>query len=1225
MGGSRGAAVATAIVALLLLVAASAAQAASPRTHRVTLVTGDRVVLTVHPGGEQSVTVEDADRGVFSSFNSFNDDGDIYAVPVDLMPYVDRLLDRELFNVSKLVEQGYSDRASGSIPLIVTHRSGERALPAAVTKTATLGSIDGVAARERKSQAEDLGQALRRQIEADAENRDGPLDGIRSIHLDEKIEAALAQSVPQIGAPAAWAAGFDGAGVDVAVLDSGADTAHPDLAGKVVLERNFTTEATAGDNNGHGTHVAATVAGTGNGSGGARKGVAPGARLINGKVLEASGSGQVSWSIDAAEWAAENGAEIISFSLQAGFSDGTDPFSQAVNQLTAEHGVLFTIASGNFGSASQTVTIPGTASSALTVGAVDKSNVLAPFSGRGPRLGDFAIKPDVTAPGVGIIAARAAGTSLGNPVDALYTSLNGTSMATPHVAGAAAILKQQNPGWTPAQIKGALVSTAAPGPYTVYEQGGGRVDVARAYAQRVYATGPLDFGYFPWPHDDADPITKTITYSNESAAQVTLDLTVEVTPAVAGLLTTSAPSVTVPAGGTATVDVTVNRGIGAPAIYGGYVTGRSGDVVVRTPVGFNKEPESYDLTIEGITRDGRAAQGISWVDVIDANNTTRYNQRAGFAAGEATLRVPVGTYSVMGLLFTYDQPQVYAEEAALVGDPELEVTEDTTVELDARDATEVVADTERPTAPVSTVIGTYRAGAELGSFESLLLASAPIDRFFAAPTEQVTKGDFGFRTKQTLAAPEIEAAVTRPESMPLDLRYASGSMRLDGTEQRQLVFAGFGRQEDFAGRNVRGKAVLISRGAGMTFAEKVANATAAGAAAVILHNNVPGLLLVGLSGSEMPVFTTSQSQGELLQDLLEDGTVRIRLRGIALSPYNYQVMWAERGRVLPTHRKTVDRTNTVRMNAEYHADVAGRIAGDAHHGYPPWSGFSFDSAHNFPVPLSRTEYVTTGDARWLHSAWASMSNDLVFGGSQQEPTTRYPTAGTRSADWFTQPQRPSVIATWGDDEGSPVTREGNTITALVPEFMDSYGRFGFADSRTDSASLRLYEDGELIGQGPGFRSEYAVGSDPATYRAELDVSRRAPFALFGTDTETAWTFRSAPTEEEESVGLLLVDYDLGPLDVLNRAPRGAYEIDFRVRRQQGAPAAAVSSLDVRASYDDGGTWRRLDVEDLGGGNYTAELTHPTRATARHVSLRVQAADAGGSRVTQTIMRAYGLE
>ena len=1223
--GSIRLGVCAATAALIVLSFASTAHAAARGNHRVTLVTGDRVVLTVLPEGKQSVTVERA----AGSFHTVQQDGDVYAYPVELMPYVGSLLDRDLFNVTKLVEQGYADRTSGSIPLIVTHRAAadERKLPEAVTRTTTLQSIGAVAGRERKADAEDLGRALEEQVEADAEHRAGPLDGIRTIYLDEKVHAALADSVPQIGAPQAWAAGFDGSGVDVAVVDTGIDKTHPDLQGKVVAEQNFTPEPSTVDGNGHGTHVAATVAGTGAGSGGLRKGVAPGARLMIAKALDSTGNGQVSWAIDGIEWAAANGAEVISMSLQAGFTDGADPFAQAVNQLTESTGVLFAIAAGNFGSASQTVTTPGAAASALTVGAVDKSNVLAGFSGRGPRLGDFAIKPDITAPGVGIIAARAAGTSLGTPVDDLYTMLDGTSMATPHVAGAAAILTQEFPDWTPAQIKAALVSTAAPGPYTVYQQGGGRVDVARASLQRVYATGPVDFGYFRWPHEDAEPVTKTITYTNETSAAVTLDLTVEVDGAAAGMVLPSASSVTVPAGGTATVDVTVDRTLGAPGLYGGFVTGRSADgtVVVRTPVGFYKEPESYDLTVDGVARDGRPARGISWIEAVDANDTTKFQQSRGLTDGPVTFRVPRGTYSVMGFLFTYDQPQVYAEELTQAGDPDVDVTEDTSLVVDARGAPEVVADTDRPTEVKSAVVGYYRAGASLGSWESLLLASPPIDRFFAAPTEQVTKGDFGFRTKATLGAPELEAAVTKPDAMPLDVRYATGSVKLDGREQRPLVYVGIGRPEDYRGRDVRGKAVLISRGT-LPFADKVQNATAAGAAVAIIHNNVPGLLLVGLSSSEIPVLTTSLSQGQLLQDLLEDGPVRISLHGIAQSPYTYDLMFAERGRILPAHRRTFDRSNTVRIATDYHADVQGQVAGDAHHGYPAWSSFSTDFARNFTAPFSRTEYVSTGDGRWMHVGWGSMTNELVFGGQLQEPVRRYPQPGNRSRDWFTQPQRPSVIREWeeGADEGQPVTREGNTIHSFLPEFMDADGRFGFRDSRIDTTAFRLYESGEVIGEDAGFTRDFEVGGEPATYRAELDVARRAPFWRMSSDTETAWTFRSAPTEEPESLPLLLVDCDVGDLDPLNRAVRGDHEIDFRVHRQQGAPAAAVNGLDVWASFNEGGTWRRLDVEDLGGGNFTAQLTHPTRQ-GQYVSLRMQASDAGGSRISQTIMRAYGLE
>ena len=621
-------------------------------TYPVTLVTGDRVVLTALSNGKQAVSVADrpaASDGVSPSFHAVKQNGDLYVWPADLGIYIDRLLDRELFNVSKLVRQGYADKASSSIPVIVDYESAapNGPLPGGVTATRALPSIGGFAGREAKAKAHVFGQALDEQLAIDAPAIDkgqtqqlaqtGPFAGIDTIYLDQKVKASLAVSVPQIGAPQAWAAGFDGTGVDVAVLDTGIDKTHPDLQGKVVQEANFTTDATAADGNGHGTHVASTVAGSGAASGGLRKGVAPGAELMNGKVLDGNGNGQESWVIAGMEWAATNGAEVISMSLQAGVTDGTDPVSQAANQLTEANGVLFTVAAGNFGSAAQTVTSPGAANQALTVGAVDSTDTIAGFSGRGPRLGDYAVKPDITAPGVNIIAARGAGTALGTPFDAFYTTLSGTSMATPHVAGSAAILKQEFPLMTPAQLKAALASTALPGPYTVYQQGAGRVDVKRAYSQKVYATNaPVDFGYFPYPHGNDVPVTKTVGYSNYTAAAVTLNLTVEVTGATGtaaapGLITTSAPSVTVPAGGTASVNVTVDTRVGDPSLYGGVIKAQTADgaVVVRTVLGFYKEDVRYNLTVDGIARDGRPAQGISWIDVVNADDTTKFQQTVG--------------------------------------------------------------------------------------------------------------------------------------------------------------------------------------------------------------------------------------------------------------------------------------------------------------------------------------------------------------------------------------------------------------------------------------------------------------------------------------------------------------------------------------------------------------------------------------------------------------------
>lgn len=278
-----------------------------------------------------------------------------------------------------------------------------------------------------------------------------------------------------------------GKGVKVAVLDTGVDTGHPDLEGRVVEARNFSPSASTRDAHGHGTHVAATLAGSGAASGGSRKGVAPEAGLLVGKVLGDDGYGSDSMVLQGMEWAAASGARIISMSLGDAGADDSSPLVAAVDRLTEQTGALFVVAAGNEGPGTSTIGAPGVAAKALTVGAVDRDESLAPFSSRGPAGTADRLKPEITAPGVGIVAARAAGTAMGTPDGELYTAASGTSMATPHVAGAAALLAQLHPSWTAQQLKDSLVSTAqaAQGP-GVYEQGGGRVDVARAATQPVF-------------------------------------------------------------------------------------------------------------------------------------------------------------------------------------------------------------------------------------------------------------------------------------------------------------------------------------------------------------------------------------------------------------------------------------------------------------------------------------------------------------------------------------------------------------------------------------------------------------------------------------------------------------------------------------------------------------------------------------------------------------------
>jgi subtilisin family serine protease len=326
--------------------------------------------------------------------------GHVHAIPADAVPLMrSGRLDPRLFDVTDLLDFHYDDASGADLPLIVTSASGSPrlgrlAVPAGVRVTRELPGVRGAAATVDHAGL----PAVWRTIRAAGTGAAAPriwLDGVRRLSLDV--------SVPQIGAPIAWQAGFTGAGVKVAVVDSGIDGTHPDLAGQVIAHRTFVDGEDDLDHVGHGTHVAATVAGTGSGR---FKGVAPGAKLIDAKVCTVVDCPD-SAIIAGLQWAvAEQGAAVVNISLGAPDTPEVDPVEQAVQDLTAQYGALFVIAAGNSG-ADRSIDSPGSADAALAVGAVDRTDTLASFSSRGPRVGDAALKPDITAPGVDITAAAA--------------------------------------------------------------------------------------------------------------------------------------------------------------------------------------------------------------------------------------------------------------------------------------------------------------------------------------------------------------------------------------------------------------------------------------------------------------------------------------------------------------------------------------------------------------------------------------------------------------------------------------------------------------------------------------------------------------------------------------------------------------------------------------------------------------------------------------------------
>ena len=318
------------------------------------------------------------------------------------------------------------------------------------------------------------------------------------VYPDVTVSTTEFDSITQVGADQVWIRTdpygrlVTGFGVVVAIIDTGVDYTHPDLGGalgptyKVIGGYDFYNDDTDPmDDNGHGTHVAGVIA-----ANGVMKGVAPGASILAYKVLGYDGSGPMSSVIAAIELATDpnsdgntvDHADVISMSL-GGPGDPDDPVCVAIRNAVAA-GVVVVVAAGNDGPSLGTVASPGVSPDAVTVGAIDSSGVLASFSSRG-MIPELSIKPEISAPGVSVMSTVPySGTTHSSPTG--YASLSGTSMATPHVSGGAALMLQMHPDWTPDMVKSALVSGASRLNESVWCAGSGGLWLPKSADSRLF-------------------------------------------------------------------------------------------------------------------------------------------------------------------------------------------------------------------------------------------------------------------------------------------------------------------------------------------------------------------------------------------------------------------------------------------------------------------------------------------------------------------------------------------------------------------------------------------------------------------------------------------------------------------------------------------------------------------------------------------------------------------
>jgi subtilisin family serine protease len=1154
----------------------------------VTLITGDKVVVQ----GEHVAMVRMAPGREQVRYWQYQVNGHDYVVPDDARQLLgqDRL-DKRLFDVTDLVRQDYDDGHQPNIPTIVTNSVAARGLTRPVTTVDTPKTEAARKWRERKT---------------------AKAAGDQKTWLNGRVYATLDQSVPQVGAPVAWQAGYRGDGVKVAVLDTGYDTGHPDLKAAVAQAQDFTDEGIQ-DKAGHGTHTASTVAGNGAASQGRYTGVAPGAKLLVGKVLSNQGYGLDSWIINGMNWAVQQGAKVVSMSLGGGTSDGTDLLSQTVNQLSEASGALFVIAAGNSG-VRQSVGSPGTADRALTVANVTKQDQLSTTSSQGPRFGDFGLKPEIAAPGTDIVAARAAGTLTQFSVNEWYTKISGTSMATPHVAGAAAILAQQHPDWTGQKIKDTLVGAARrlPG-ISTFAQGSGRLDVGRAVTQPVQAAGLGGFG------EVEGDSTRNVTYTNSGASPVTLTLALDVNHPE---LFTVDKAVTVPAGSSVTVPLVLHGSATAVGDVTGVLRATSGDVVLNTPVTASVPGARHTLTVKAPPRSGELFGAL----LIAQNEQTGLSEVAFTDSDTTTFSLPAGRYRLLGRIVDSTAETWFALPADVSGDTSLVVDpqqgKPVTVSIDDPDVrgqggaggSAIISDPDE-TGPASAAAIAREGGVPTG-YNPLYTIGGPAMRglslvdssYWTAPLAVTTvdgQGGFEFRDS-----------------------YAPWALGFTGSQSGRLVDVGEATTDEInSAGDVKDAFAMITPHdwsnpvypPGKQLTDGLALLKQKGAKAVLSFFNPdiddPGYVPV------LPTvlaFYNTDLRGA--QDLVKQRTVTATITARAYSPTAYfladRVVGAvPAGHAFAFHRAglgRIDRTlvNTMPPGTYRYIPTVWSFAG---------TNGGADVEARWPQP--RTDYVSPGAALTMLAA-AGFVDGTDLGDEIAVPVTLR--AGEhRTSRLLGAPFGPELtVPPKSRQDGRPVPwvyREGNQLVAAVPMFADASADNAGSFEPLSTGTTVLSRNGKEVGRRTDAGGVGTFDVSNGRYTLAVDAQRNTTTITpaLSPHTRAEWNFAVSSGPGRVALPLLDVRYDL-PLDSNNIFTAGKPLVGkVSVAYQPGAPQSFVPGVGVEYSYDDGRTWHQARV--------TGSRLEIPPGRGDFVSLRATACDFTGNSVVETVIHAYAVK
>ena len=1214
-----------------------------------TLITGDKVSAVVKNDGALAgirLLGEDGNEVVTSIFQYGTG---TYVIPPKAQELVDaKAVDLELFNINKLYESGYDDASTSKLPVIVEYTDGTlkgAATPEVLNGMSLTGEIeiiDSAAFGIEKAQAAELWTTL---------TSKGNIEGVwldAFVHAHKvSSSASLTPTVPLTGAKGEFAGAFNGEGVTVAVLDTGYDVEHADLSGQVIASADFTYSRNGVDDlNGHGTHTASTIAGTGAESNGLWAGMAPGADLVVGKVLGNTGGGSTYGILNGMIWAANQGADIVSMSLGGTATSCDGPMVDLVEALSDQ--TLFVISAGN-SFTRETVGSPGCAPSALTVGAVDRENQTAVFSSRGPSPDGHSAKPDITSQGVDVVAAASGGFG-----DTGYVSLSGTSMSAPHVAGGAAILKQARPELTPRQLKKILTSSVTLTDAHVLEQGAGPMDVNQAVVQAVVGEPNRELGRFAYG-EAYERTETTVTLENLSDEDKTFKLKLdligedgatELPATIAGL---GVKSVTVPANSTAEVPVWIDPEVslrsGAYGTITGRITGTStgtSDERITVPVSFWIDQPTVELSFNVTDHRGKPASSPSKVYLM--NDEDDWGRYVSLQNGAASVEVPEGEYSIVANIMTYDNDSNFGglvESAAQMAILSRKVGADTHIDFDARNARKLEFKADRPLATQGYSFGfTYALDdAKVAKLAAIELAPDYVNDFYAWSQGH----DDRFRSFVTTRAVAPETVMTMENGEVLEYVNQGLALGFHGEGSAEIVPVGdAGYSTDWSQFDLEGKIALISNPYYLT-SYMVGNAMSAGAVGVIgyrpgSHGRYKGTI----SGTpKIPVVALSAEQGARLHAEVEAGNNKVSWSGTApeRSPYAYSINHITLGQIDGGQVRIHD-DKMHKITAQYHSQNGESPAWTDVMALTNSTGefYSTGSPQMVMTPVKRDEYYTATS----RNAWTNivMPHHLLNSNGGYFDGPRLMTAGAEEdTTWFKSP-RGGVLLT----NGTPIaSRETNAIRFSFSPFGDGSGHDATGGYNTSTAyGIRVNGEPQYL---DGGMLTVPHGSSQITLETRFNsrgVGERSPIGdELGSFFQGLYTFNT-DSSQQGAQSILMPVIDL-PLSVDNTAPAGE-PMEIRLSGVTDA-MGEVDLASVSLQYGHGqecvldsvfayvycpvttkfsaSNWVDAEVNKV-DGEWVAVIPNDAPA-GDFVHLRVEMSSHDGSHSEQTTLRSYKLK